>query len=260
MCSLPDVESVCGLGDAGLVDVMRDAAPLESAITARKFAAAAELYRRRLTEQCADDREQWCIDGWEEVAAEVAAAQGISRGRAAGQLRYGIALAERLPKLGALFAAGEVDFRNELRRLFTVAAPVTVPPTPNEERMDTDLARRLPKNRRDRLQGSPGSGDLDLRMRRNANANHKARAEADALAALDGTRDMYTQPDAQAEQRRELETIRAEALRRRVNQLHAAGYEVPEICCGVQTLHPSAGPDRVVATPRQRVPNDGWIT
>jgi hypothetical protein len=31
--------------------------------------------------------------------------------RAAGQLRYGLALAERLPKLGALFAAGDVDFR-----------------------------------------------------------------------------------------------------------------------------------------------------
>jgi hypothetical protein len=41
----------------------------------------------------------------------VAAAQGISRGRAAGQLRYGLVLAERLPKLSALFAAGVVDFR-----------------------------------------------------------------------------------------------------------------------------------------------------
>jgi Domain of unknown function (DUF222) len=108
---LPDLQAVCGLDDAGLVDVMRDAARLESAVIARKFAAAAELYHRRLAEQDADEREQWCIDGWEQVAAEVAAAQGISRGRAAGQLRYGLALAERLPKLGALFAAGEVDFR-----------------------------------------------------------------------------------------------------------------------------------------------------
>jgi Domain of unknown function (DUF222) len=41
----------------------------------------------------------------------VAAAQGISRGRAAGQLRYGLASAERLPKLVAVFAAGDVDFR-----------------------------------------------------------------------------------------------------------------------------------------------------
>lgn len=64
-----------------------------------------------MAEQDAEDREQWCIDGWEQAAAEVAAAQGISRGRAAGQLRYGLALAERLPKLAAVFAAGDVDFR-----------------------------------------------------------------------------------------------------------------------------------------------------
>ncbi|MFZ0904705.1 MAG: DUF222 domain-containing protein, partial [Mycobacterium sp.] len=98
---LPDIEALGGLDDAGLVDTMRDAARVESAATARKFAAAARLYQRRLAEQ-GDDREQWCIDGWEQVAAEVAAAQGISRGRAAGQLRYGLALAERLPKLGAV--------------------------------------------------------------------------------------------------------------------------------------------------------------
>jgi Domain of unknown function (DUF222) len=108
---LPDVEAVCGLDGAGLVDVMRDAARVESAAIARKLAAVAELYQRRLAEQDAEDREQWCIDGWEQVAAEVAAAQGISRGRAAGQLRYGLALAERFPKLAALFAAGDVDFR-----------------------------------------------------------------------------------------------------------------------------------------------------
>jgi Domain of unknown function (DUF222) len=100
-----------GLDSAGLVDTMRDAMRMESAATARKFAAVAQLYQRRLAEQDVVDREQWCIDGWEQVAAEVAAAQGISRGRAAGQLRYGLALAERLPKLGALFAAGDVDFR-----------------------------------------------------------------------------------------------------------------------------------------------------
>jgi hypothetical protein len=108
---LPDVEALRGLDDAGLVDTMRDAARMESAAIARKFAAVAQLYQRRLAEQDVDDREQWCIDGWEQVAAEVAAAQGISRGRAAGQLRYGLALAERLPKLGALFAVGDVDFR-----------------------------------------------------------------------------------------------------------------------------------------------------
>jgi hypothetical protein len=108
---LPNVETLRGLDDADLVDVMRAAVRLESAVTARRLAAVAELYRRRLHEQDAGDRELWCIDGWEQVAAEVAAAQGISRGRASGQLRYGLALAERLPKLAAAFAAGDVDFR-----------------------------------------------------------------------------------------------------------------------------------------------------
>ncbi len=108
---LPDVSAVRGLDDAGLIDAMSDAARLESAVMARRLAAVAELYQRRLAEQDAEDREQWRIDGWEQVAAEVAAAQGISRGRAAGQLRYGLALTDRLPKLGELFAAGKVDFR-----------------------------------------------------------------------------------------------------------------------------------------------------
>jgi hypothetical protein len=40
---LPDVETVCGRDDVGLVDVIRAAVRLESAITAREFAAVAEL-------------------------------------------------------------------------------------------------------------------------------------------------------------------------------------------------------------------------
>jgi Domain of unknown function (DUF222) len=108
---LPDLSAVRGRDDAGLIEAMRDATRLESAAMARRLAAVAELYHRRLAEQDADERAQWCIDGGEQVAAEVAAAPGISRSRAGGQLRYGLALAERLPKLGELFDAGDVDFR-----------------------------------------------------------------------------------------------------------------------------------------------------
>ena len=43
---LPDVEALRKLSDAGLVDVMRQAARLESAVIARNFAAAAQLYHR----------------------------------------------------------------------------------------------------------------------------------------------------------------------------------------------------------------------
>ena len=53
----------------------------------------------------------WAIDGHENVVAEVAAALGISRGRARGRLRYAIALRERLPRVAELFARGLIDFR-----------------------------------------------------------------------------------------------------------------------------------------------------
>jgi Domain of unknown function (DUF222) len=51
------------------------------------------------------------VDGHENVVAEVAAALGISRGRAAGRLRYAIALRERLPRVAEVFARGEIDLR-----------------------------------------------------------------------------------------------------------------------------------------------------
>jgi hypothetical protein len=40
----------------------------------------------------------------------------------AGQLHYALVLAERLPKLGELFAAGEVDFRVVSCRRWSFAA------------------------------------------------------------------------------------------------------------------------------------------
>ena len=54
---------------------------------------------------------QWCIDNWEAVAAEVGAELGISRARASSEMNYGLELVERLPRLGAAMAAGEVDFQ-----------------------------------------------------------------------------------------------------------------------------------------------------
>ena len=45
------------------------------------------------------------------MAAEVSAAQGISHGIASGQMYLGIALRDRLPKVGALFADGLISAR-----------------------------------------------------------------------------------------------------------------------------------------------------
>ncbi len=98
------------MGDAGVVDVITDAARAQNAMCARELAAIGELYARRAP---ADDAERWnwAVDGHENVVAEVAAALGVSRGRAAGRLRYAIALRERLPRVAEVFASGDIGFR-----------------------------------------------------------------------------------------------------------------------------------------------------
>lgn len=95
--------------DAELIDAMAEAGRAESAAAARRLAAVGELYARRAVEWA--DRDLWCADPFEAVAAEVSAAQNISRGRAGTQIRYARELRERLPEIAALFAAGEVDLR-----------------------------------------------------------------------------------------------------------------------------------------------------
>ena len=95
--------------DADLIDAMGASARAESAAIARRLAAVGELYARRAVEWA--DRELWCADPFEAVAAEVSAAQNISRGRAGSQMRCARELRERLPKVAAVFAAGEIDFR-----------------------------------------------------------------------------------------------------------------------------------------------------
>lgn len=95
--------------DAHLVEAMAEAGRTEAAAAARRLAAVGELYARRASEWA--DRKLWCVDPFEAVAAEVSAAQNISRGRAGTQIRYAQVLRERLPKIAAVFATGQVDLR-----------------------------------------------------------------------------------------------------------------------------------------------------
>ena len=96
--------------DAGVVDAMRSAACEENAACGRRLMWMGELYARRAPEDEVD-RINWAIDGHANVVAEISAALNISRGRAAGQLRYAIDLRERLPKVAEVFATGAMDFR-----------------------------------------------------------------------------------------------------------------------------------------------------
>jgi len=108
LSTLPATEEISGFDESALVDAVSDGLRLERAAGARKIFAAAELFYRR--EALQDDREQWRIDGWDSVAAEVGAAQGISRYKAGAQIQLGVCLREDLPLTGAKFADGLIDY------------------------------------------------------------------------------------------------------------------------------------------------------
>ena len=57
------------------------------------------------------ETDDWAIDTEAAVAAEVGAALRISQGRAASRLRYARAMRERLPQVGEVFKAGDIDYR-----------------------------------------------------------------------------------------------------------------------------------------------------
>ena len=100
------------VADAALVSAIGDSAHAENKACARRLAAIAELYwRRQIPGEDGKGRELWRIDAWEAVAAEVAAAQGITAAAAAAQLHNAICLHERLPKVAALFDTGAISYR-----------------------------------------------------------------------------------------------------------------------------------------------------
>ena len=101
-------ETVSGASDAALVDVITDSVREEASAAARRFAAIAELTDRRCAEELAEEREYWACDAWDCVAAEIGAAQMISHRAASTLMHQALALRHRLPKVGALLAAGAI--------------------------------------------------------------------------------------------------------------------------------------------------------
>ncbi|MEW5813753.1 MAG: HNH endonuclease signature motif containing protein [Actinomycetota bacterium] len=94
---------------SALIDSMAAAARAESAAIAQRFRAIATLYERRCRDY--EEAQFWHTDVFEAVAAEVSAAQNISRDRAVGQVRQSVSLYQRLPEVAAVFARGDIDYR-----------------------------------------------------------------------------------------------------------------------------------------------------
>jgi hypothetical protein len=92
-----------------LVDRICSSARSENRAAAAQLVAIGELFVHRLSRS--SDTEDWAVDTMEAVAAEVAAALRVSQGQAASRLRYARAMRERLPRVGEVFKAGDIDYR-----------------------------------------------------------------------------------------------------------------------------------------------------
>ncbi len=90
------VERICGASRA------------ENQQAAAQLMAIHELFRYRLS-RCSESQD-WAIDTMEAVAAEVGAALRIGQGLAASRLRDARTMRERLPRVGAVFAAGDIGY------------------------------------------------------------------------------------------------------------------------------------------------------
>ncbi|OBI95291.1 HNH endonuclease signature motif containing protein [Mycobacterium sp. 1465703.0] len=93
---------------AGLLERIGASARAENRAAAAQLTAVGELFGYRLS-RCAET-EDWAVDTEAAVSAEVAAELRISQGLAASRVRYARAMRERLPEVGAVFAAGDIDY------------------------------------------------------------------------------------------------------------------------------------------------------
>ncbi len=92
-----------------LIERIVAATRFENRAAAAQLVAIGELFAYRLS-RCSET-EDWAIDTMEAVAAEVGAALRISQQLATSRVHYARAMRERLPKVGAVFEAGDIDFR-----------------------------------------------------------------------------------------------------------------------------------------------------
>jgi hypothetical protein len=92
-----------------VMERLRGAARAENRAAGQRLAVIGELdllWLRRFGE-----RETWGTDTHDAITAEVSAALGITRGLADSYLDYARAMRVRLPRVGALLVAGDIDYR-----------------------------------------------------------------------------------------------------------------------------------------------------
>lgn len=129
-------------GPAALVELIESSHRQESMLVARRLSAVAALLRHRVATAERPERphEYAAIDGFEQTAAEVAAAMNLSPVAASYLVSYAEALDTRLPRVAALLAVGRTDWRT-VRLIISRSDLVT-----DEElitKIDGSLAERI---------------------------------------------------------------------------------------------------------------------
>ncbi len=94
---------------AVLLDRVGEAARTEAQAAAQRLVAIGELLVVRCRES--GERPDWAADAWEAVAAQVAARLNCSVAMGHSYLRYAMAMRDRLPQVGKVFQAGDIDYR-----------------------------------------------------------------------------------------------------------------------------------------------------
>ncbi|WP_370072675.1 DUF222 domain-containing protein, partial [Mycobacterium sp. Root135] len=113
---------------------------VESAACARRVAAMAGMLQAAYAVDGSTDRDQWCLDNWDAVAAHIGAAQRITHGAASNQLLIAVALHERFPLVAAVFAEGLIT--HQLVRIVVQRGALVVDPSALHE-LDKLLSEAL---------------------------------------------------------------------------------------------------------------------
>ena len=86
-------------------------ARVENAACARRLAGMVAMLDALYAADGSANRDQWCLDNWGAVCAEIGATQQLTSGAASRLLLVGTALRDRLPKVAALFTDGLIGYR-----------------------------------------------------------------------------------------------------------------------------------------------------
>jgi len=83
---------------------------VENAACARRLTAMLTILDRAYAASDSANRDQWCLDNWDAVIAEIGATQRTSKGTTEGFLLTALALRDRFPRVAAVFADGLITY------------------------------------------------------------------------------------------------------------------------------------------------------